>query len=119
MNCFSRLKWNKIAILLFFTLAFQATANSWRTGKVATLASSYDGVTITFTLKDLSPDSAPIDYTKCTCNSSWTHLCLNPQRANSDKEYAMLLSAYTAGKDVSVIFNDEICYIDAIYVLAE
>ena len=95
---------------------FSAAADQWRVGKVKELGSGYDGASISFRLYDLSPDSPEIDYSKCTCNASWNTLCLNPARANFDKEYAMLLAAFSAGKNVQVIFNDNACFINALII---
>ncbi len=102
-----------VSLLLFSSGVF---SNSWREGKVTDLASGYDGSSITFRLYDLTADSVAIDYSKCTCNSSWQALCLNPVRENFDKEYSMLLAASSANRNVRVIFNDEQCFIRALVI---
>ena len=105
--------------LFFIILSFysvQSFADAWREGKVKELASGYDGVSITFRMYDLTSNSPAINYSDCTCNSSWKTLCLNPSRANFDKEYAILLAANTANRNVKVIFNDSTCFVKAIVI---
>jgi hypothetical protein len=92
-------------------------AAAWHEGKVTGLSSSYDGSSITFSLKDLTPESPAINYSLCTCNSSWQLLCLNPARQNFDREYSMLLAAQLAGKNVRVIFEDSVCFVVAVVLV--
>lgn len=102
--------------IILSLVMFSAAADQWRVGKVKELGSGYDGASISFRLYDLTPSSPAIDYSKCTCNASWNTLCLNPSRANFDKEYSMLLAAYTAGKNVQVIFDENACFINALII---
>jgi len=104
----------KLLPLMFTLITHCVLADTWRQGKVGDLGSGYDGSSITFRLYDLSENSASIDYSRCTCNSSWNKLCLDPTRKNFDKEYALLLAASASNKNVNVIFNDDVCSVKAI-----
>ncbi|GAA0340383.1 hypothetical protein GCM10009092_01100 [Bowmanella denitrificans] len=104
----------KYSLMLSFFLSFSVVANSgWYEGKVGDLASGYDGSSVAFRLFELTAENPQIDYSKCTCNPSWNMLCLNPARANVNREFSMLLSAYSAGTNVKVAL-DTSCNIVAI-----
>lgn len=106
----------KLIYFLMYFAVCSSYANTWRTGYIQEIASGYDGSSITFKMADLTQNSEEIDYTACTCDASWKKLCLDTSRQNFDKEYSMLLAAYSSNKQVSVIFNNDICFIRAMVI---
>ncbi|WP_072682468.1 hypothetical protein [Arcobacter sp. LA11] len=102
----------KILLAMIISASLFAT-QGWHIGKVKDLSSAYDGKTITFRLDNPTPI---IDYTKCTCYSSWDTLCLNPARDNFNKEFSLLLSSKTSNQNVKIIFDKDVCFINAIIV---